>query len=127
MLKTKHAALVLWLLALALSPEAVAEREQQTQKPQNKNQAICFVTEFKATMGDEPAKVKETAQGLSFSTDFFRINATLQVSTPVGESYTVGVIQQCDAIHLRVDYGKAFTSWEMPYAPMNDISASGKT
>jgi hypothetical protein len=48
----------------------------------------------------------------------------VKVTTPEAESYTVGFIQQVDAISIRMEYAKAHTMWVMPRLPIRDGSGS---
>jgi hypothetical protein len=94
---------------------------RQTQAPNEEAaQATWTITGFKATIGEGLATVLERPDYLIYRTPYFTADATLTVSTPKNQSYTIGFIQQVDSVNIRCDYAKAFTTWEIPKLPISD-------
>jgi hypothetical protein len=78
------------------------------------------IADFKVTMGEGKTLVLERPTYVRYESPYFIANATLSVVTPSDQSYTFGFIQQIDAMDLKIDFGKAFTSWEHPKLPVCD-------
>jgi hypothetical protein len=81
------------------------------------------VTHFRARLDEAPVVLLERPACLRYLLPYFTANATVRCTVPRGETYTVGFIQQVDAMDLRNEYARATTSWEMPRFPLYDCAS----
>lgn len=79
------------------------------------------VVHFSATIDDVLPVVIGRPGYLRILAPYFKANATVRVDAD--EDYTIGFIQQVDAMDLRIEYARATTSWEMPKLPHYDCAS----
>lgn len=79
------------------------------------------VVHFSATIDDVPVVVIERPGYARILAPYFKANATVRVDAD--EDYTIGFLQQVDALDFKIDYARATTSWEMPKLPHYDCAS----
>lgn len=110
------------LLTLTRTPDPT---EVKAASPVEANDPQFEVISCIAKISTNPTTIIETPNYLRYITPHFTANATIKCSNPTSDGYTVGFIQQVDFIDLRMDYTRAYSSWEFPNLPISDSSGAG--
>ncbi|HEY0074403.1 MAG TPA: hypothetical protein VGB77_09895 [Abditibacteriaceae bacterium] len=117
---------LLLVVAVLLSVPVLVPSPTQAQSPSRvvTPEAKFEVVSCVANVSSNPTTVIEIPNHLRYITSYFTTNATVRCTTPMADSYTIGFIQQVDFINLRMDYPRAYSSWEVPNLPINDSSGA---